>query len=82
MAGKNPFRSALIAPLGMDCAICMAHLREKNHCSGCYAPDRKCSRECTISSANRFRTLLPYLRQFPVPKAEAAGQEVPDTVRK
>lgn len=55
MAGKDPFRAALIAPCGMNCAICMAHLREKNRCSGCYTPDRKCSRSCTISSCEQVR---------------------------
>ena len=27
--------SKLIAPCGMNCGICMAYLREKNHCPGC-----------------------------------------------
>lgn len=27
--------SLLIAPCGMNCAICYAHLREKNKCQGC-----------------------------------------------
>ncbi len=43
MAVKNPFKTTLIAPYGMNCAICMAFLREKNHCNGCYAPDRRCN---------------------------------------
>lgn len=29
----------LIAPCGMNCGICMAYLRKKNHCPGCRAPD-------------------------------------------
>jgi hypothetical protein len=48
MTAKNPFRTTLIAPCGMDCAICMAYLREKDRCGGCYAPDRKCSKNCVI----------------------------------
>ena len=52
MAGKNPFKASLIAPCGMDCAICMAFLREKNHCDGCNSPDRanyrKTIRDCKI----------------------------------
>ena len=48
MEKKNPFRTTLIAPCGMDCAICIAYLREKNRCGGCYAPDRKCNKNCTI----------------------------------
>jgi len=55
MAVKNPFRTTLIAPCGMDCAICMAYLREKNHCGGCYAPDRKCHKNCTISGCDQVR---------------------------
>ncbi|MBI2429199.1 MAG: DUF3795 domain-containing protein [Ignavibacteriales bacterium] len=26
---------SMIAPCGMNCGICLAHLREKNHCDGC-----------------------------------------------
>lgn len=26
----------LIAPCGMNCGICMAYLRDKNHCNGCW----------------------------------------------
>jgi hypothetical protein len=28
----------LIAPCGMNCGICMAHLRERNRCPGCRSP--------------------------------------------
>ena len=28
-------REELIAPCGMNCGICLAYLREKNHCPGC-----------------------------------------------
>jgi hypothetical protein len=35
MATKNS--SNLIASCGMNCGICMAFLREKNHCPGCRA---------------------------------------------
>jgi hypothetical protein len=36
MKKKNPIRSELIAPCGMNCAICMGYLlREKNKCPGC-----------------------------------------------
>jgi len=31
--------SKLIAPCGMNCGVCMAYLREKNHCPGCNYPD-------------------------------------------
>lgn len=31
--------SKLIAPCGMNCGVCMAYLREKNHCPSCNYPD-------------------------------------------
>ncbi|PKL64595.1 MAG: hypothetical protein CVV32_07945 [Methanomicrobiales archaeon HGW-Methanomicrobiales-3] len=55
MAPKNPFRTTLIAPCGMNCAICSAFLREKNRCGGCYAPDRLCSINCTISACEKIQ---------------------------
>lgn len=30
---------SLIAPCGMNCRLCMAYQRSKNHCPGCYADD-------------------------------------------
>ena len=27
--------SSLIAPCGMNCSLCLAYQREKNHCNGC-----------------------------------------------
>lgn len=46
----------MLAPCGVDCGICSAYLREKNHCEGCLAvnPDlnigycRTCSRKYCI----------------------------------
>lgn len=55
MAVKNPFRTTLIAPCGMNCAICMAYLREKNHCSGCRTTDRKCHINCAISACEKVQ---------------------------
>jgi hypothetical protein len=28
-------KSTLIAPCGMNCALCLGYQREKNHCNGC-----------------------------------------------
>jgi hypothetical protein len=53
MIVKNPFGATLISPCGMDCAICMAYLGEKNRCGGCYAPDRKCHKNCTIFGCDK-----------------------------
>lgn len=32
---KNNIVENLIAPCGMNCSLCIAHLREKNKCPGC-----------------------------------------------
>jgi hypothetical protein len=36
MDSSNP---TLIAPCGMNCGVCIAHLRENNKCPGCRFPD-------------------------------------------
>ncbi len=42
----------MIAPCGMDCALCIGHLREKNRCPGCNHRDDAIKagacRRCTI----------------------------------
>jgi len=35
LESNEPFDTSLIAPCGMNCAICVAHLRIKNRCNGC-----------------------------------------------
>lgn len=55
MAAKNPFRTTLIAPCGMDCAICSAFLRQKNRCGGCYSANCSCRRTCTIASCDQVK---------------------------
>ncbi|RPI97930.1 MAG: DUF3795 domain-containing protein [Spirochaetales bacterium] len=35
-----------IAPCGMNCALCLAYLREKNTCPGCIGPDEGKSFSC------------------------------------
>lgn len=36
----------LIAPCGMNCALCMAHLRDKKHCPGCNASNESLPKSC------------------------------------
>ena len=36
----------MIAPCGMNCGLCLAHQREKNHCSGCRDDAREKSKYC------------------------------------
>lgn len=45
-------KPSLIAPCGMNCGICIGHLREKNSCGGCFKMDcenkpKQC-RSCSI----------------------------------
>lgn len=35
MKASEEFKSTLIAPCGIYCGVCYAHLREKNKCFGC-----------------------------------------------
>ena len=35
-----------IAPCGMNCFLCMAYQREKNHCPGCNSPEAKKQKHC------------------------------------
>jgi hypothetical protein len=48
----------LIAPCGMNCAICMGYLREKNRCPGCHGSDSAlpgyCSK-CVIRNCDQIR---------------------------
>jgi hypothetical protein len=53
MTVKRSMNSKLIAACGMNCAICLAFLREKNRCEGCWSPERKCNKNCTIDSCVR-----------------------------
>lgn len=41
-----PMKTTLIAPCGMNCAICYAYLREKNKCPGCRGSDENKSVSC------------------------------------
>ena len=34
----QPIQARMIAPCGMDCALCIGHQREKNRCPGCNDP--------------------------------------------
>ena len=48
--GKTVFPESLdatlIAPCGMNCGLCMGHLREKNRCAGCNGDDAGKPRYC------------------------------------
>jgi hypothetical protein len=39
---------AMIAPCGMNCALCLAHLREKKPCPGCHGSDINKPNHCVV----------------------------------
>lgn len=43
---KRIFSRELIAPCGMNCGVCIAHLREKKACCGCWGDDKNKSKSC------------------------------------
>ncbi|MBN2026825.1 MAG: DUF3795 domain-containing protein [Actinobacteria bacterium] len=50
-------KSSLIAPCGMNCAICVAFLRQRNRCPGCRGPDEgkpPSCRDCRIKNCATF----------------------------
>ncbi|MFA4877167.1 MAG: DUF3795 domain-containing protein [Methanoregula sp.] len=55
MAAKDPFRTTLVAPCGMDCAICMAFLREKNRCGGCSEANHSYRKQCTVAACEQVK---------------------------
>ena len=44
----NKIKQKLIAPCGMNCALCYAHLREENRCEGCRVNSEKIFKYCAI----------------------------------
>ncbi len=38
----------MIAPCGMNCGICMAHLRDKKKCLGCNGTDEMKAKHCVV----------------------------------
>ncbi len=44
----HPMDANLIAPCGINCAVCRAHLRPKNSCPGCRADDAGKAKTCVL----------------------------------
>jgi hypothetical protein len=42
------FDARIIAPCGMNCGICRAHLRKKNHCPGCNCAGESPLKTCVV----------------------------------
>jgi len=73
MNTKSTITSKLIAPCGMNCAICIGHLRDKNKCLGCREmsegkPEscRKCTiMHCKILKDNKMHFCSDKCKKFP-----------------
>lgn len=54
-------KKEMIAPCGLDCAICRRALQEDNPCMGCHGPDEGksdfCLNHCLIRRCERLREL-------------------------
>jgi hypothetical protein len=40
--------AGMIAPCGMDCGLCLGHLRDKNRCDGCFGDDASKPKHCVV----------------------------------
>lgn len=66
-------KSSLIAPCGMNCGICIGHLRDKNKCPGCRIMDayessygRKCFiRNCSILEEKKLKFCSDKCEKYP-----------------
>ena len=66
-------RFELIAPCGMNCGVCLGHLRDKNQCPGCRKKDayessygRKCIiRSCQILKENNWKFCSDKCGKYP-----------------
>ena len=74
MNTKSIIKAELIAPCGMNCAICMGRLlREKNKCPGCRGNDaikpKNCVRcvivNCDFLKKNKFKYCSEKCEKFP-----------------
>ena len=46
MKDNQKLSAELIAPCGMNCALCMAYQRKKNHCNGCNLDNTNKPKSC------------------------------------
>lgn len=73
MKSVSGITSKLIAPCGMNCVLCIAHLREKNTCPGCRMMGenvsqyfKKCSvRNCSTMIENKMKFCSDSCDSFP-----------------
>lgn len=78
----------LIAPCGMNCALCYAYQRHSKPCGGCREGGSNLPahwpqmRRPNLHGAAGRGALLRELRAVSLQKAEPAGQAVPDKLRR
>jgi hypothetical protein len=48
MADYSSFKMKMLAPCGVNCAVCLGHVREKKKCPGCYGEDAFKPYHCTV----------------------------------
>jgi hypothetical protein len=73
MTTKSTITPNLIAPCGMNCGICIAHLRDKNKCLGCRSINenkpngcKKCIiKSCQILKNNKMLFCSKQCQKFP-----------------
>jgi len=53
----SAFGPELIAPCGMDCGVCIAHLRTRNRCAGCGVEDPHKARHCAVCAIKNCEKL-------------------------
>ena len=60
MPGTKPNRASLnlIAPCGLNCTVCRAHMRQKNPCPGCRADDASKPKTRVICKIKTCPTLV------------------------
>ncbi|MCD4670337.1 MAG: DUF3795 domain-containing protein [Actinomycetia bacterium] len=58
MNTKSKIKAKLIAPCGMNCGICIGHLRDRNKCDGCrnsYENKPEACRKCIIIRCDNLK---------------------------
>jgi len=57
---EDHMNANMIAPCGMNCTLCIGHIREKNRCEGCNGNDQskpQSCRSCSVVTCEKRKTL-------------------------
>jgi len=49
---------SMIAPCGMNCALCIGHVRDRNPCVGCLGPDDSKPNHCVVCRIKNCERLV------------------------